>query len=283
MSENYVLEYGDPQLPKKITNKNKKRAYAKQTNSEAQSNNYVEQSYDPHNHTTRFPDGSQLVIAYGKNPRTTFHHASGTQFHIYPDGSASYITTGNHNEYKKGGSTITTDGHADARGGGHTRHNYDGGFYQDVKGDHATHVAGSSATHVAGDHNMNVSGNMAIRGNKSLAIGTQDDGGNLAMSIHMNNGRIQVVSKGDMEFSSPEGHIKFKGKNISLHGDTIALNGEKMISSSSDVIATAAKSTWKISQAPVSQTTYPIEKGVHDDVANARNTFDYQNTLKDTA
>lgn len=280
MSENYINTFGDSQLPKKITNKNKKRAYSKQKNSEAQSNNYVENGHDPHNYTTRFADGSSFTHAWGKNPRTTFQHSSGTQVHIFPDGTISIIGVGNHNEYRKGGVTTTIDGHADSKGGGHTRHNYAGGHYTDVAGDSAVHVAGSSAHHIAGDHNINVSGNHTIRGNKRLVMGTQDDGGKMAMSIDMNSGRIQIKGKGDVEISSSSGNLKLKGKSVSVHGDSIALNASGTVSTSGDTIATAARSMYKMSSAPVSQTTHPEEKGVHDEIASAKNAYDYSNTIE---
>jgi hypothetical protein len=279
MSENYVNEFGEAQLPGKITNKNKARAYSKQDNSTAEANNYVDKNHDPHNYTTRFPDGSQITHAWGKNPRATFQHSSGTQIHIYPDGTLHIIGAGNHNEYHKGGSTTTVDGHVDSKGGGHTRNNYAGGFYQDVAGDHASHVAGSSAHHVAGDHNVNVSGNHTIRGNKRLVMGTQDDGGKMAMSIDMNSGRIQIKGKGDVELSSTEGNLKIKGKSISLHGDSIALNGGQTISLSSGGSINQAASEYKTAPAPTTMTSYSAEKGVHDDIASAKNSFNYNNTL----
>lgn len=280
---NYLTEFGESQLPKKITNKKKERgAPLQETNQSAGANNWVEEGYDPHHHVRRFPDGSQMVHAWGKNPRTTFFHSSGFQMNIFPDGTVTMVTTGNKNEYNKAGVTSTNEGHVDTRGGGHTRHNYEGGFYQDVAGDSASHTAGNQASHVAGDSTTNVSGNMNIKGNKQLSIGTQDDGGKLAMSIDMNNGRIQIKSKGDIEVASASGGIKFSGENITMKAkNTLAMNAGGQISSSSPVIATAAN-LYKTAPGTGQETSLAAEKGVHDGTASQRTAFNYTNTLNNS-
>lgn len=288
---NYIHEFGDSQLPKKITNTKQERGHPlKEENKDAQANNWVEENYDPHHFVRRFPDGTQLVVAWGKNPRTTMYHSSGFQMNIFPDGTMTMVTTGNKFEMNKGGSTTTTEGHADHRGGGHSRENHEGGVYVDAAGDSATHIAGNQASHVAGNSTTNVSGDMSIRGNKRMTLGTQDDNGQLAMSIDMNNGRIQIQSKGDLEISSSEGAIKLAGKSVSIHGqDTIALNAGSQISSSAPTITNGSE-IWKTDpplpndlkagDIPGSPgTSQSAEKGVHDGVAESSSTFDYQNTL----
>lgn len=279
-SKNYVTEFGEAQLPKTIKNKKKERGHPlKETNDDNQAENWVEQGHDPHNYVRRFPDGTQIVIAYGKNPRMTVYHSSGHQINVFPDGTISMITTGNRYDMVKGGSTSTTEGHADHRGGGHARNNYEGGVYQDVAGDFAHHTAGDHASHVAGNSTTNVSGNMSIKGNKQLVVGTQDDNGQLAMSINMNNGRMQIQSKGDIEVSSKSGAIKFKGQNITLQasGD-ISMNADGQITQSAPTIARGAD-TLREPSVPVTTTSRPPEKSVHDGHASQRTAFDYTNTL----
>jgi len=281
-SPNSVTQYGDPQLPKKISVKKKERGTPiKESNQELGTEGYNEQGYDPNHYVRRFPDGTQIVHAYGKNPRTSFFHCSGVKIDIFKDGTMSIINTGNKYDYNKGGSTSTTEGHSDSRGGGHSRTNTEGGTYSDTKGDSATHVAGNSASHTAGSSTTNVSGDMNMKGNKGFSLGTQDDGGQLAMSINMNNGRIQFKSKGDMEFSSSSGNIKFSGKSMSLNaadGD-VSINAKNEVTLAGKTIARGADS-FRDSQVPSSSTTRQKEQGIHDGHANARHTFGYKNTVK---
>lgn len=283
MSDNVTKTMGGKDnYPEKLLVKNQKRGFPLTEKKGGQDgfDDYQLTTYgfDPQKHTVIYPDGTTEEIAFGKNPHHHRHHASGYSMNIFKDGTIAILQPGNHYEYTKGGATSTHDGHNDHRGGGHTRENYDGGQYGDHNDDHAVHVKGNQATHVVGNATHNVQGKTSIRSNQGLSIGTQDDDGKLAMHIHMHDGTMDIVSKGDVNVTSKTGALKFKGSNITMEAQS-----SMTIKSKTYNLATQTKqegyTALKLPDVPATTYTLPEATAYHGDTDSVNTTVQYAGTL----
>jgi len=135
----------------------------------------------PHNQATIFEGGHEFHWdnTPGKERIRIAHGPSGSMIEINPDGGRTDYTTGNHQNYHKGGLTVTIDENGDIKISGHKRENTEGGNHSTSKGDtdsvvggHSTIIVGGNAkiavagdvyTGVKGNHNMNVGGNMNMK------------------------------------------------------------------------------------------------------------------------
>lgn len=171
-----------------------------------ESNRINKSTYDteyPWNQVTVTRSGHE--IHYDDTPgkeRIRIAHKDGTYMEISPGGKTVSYNVGHHQQYNKGGVTITVDENNDLKISGHQRINVGGGSHISVAGDadvvvgggmntvvagnmHAA-VAGKAYLGIKGSADMNIDGDMNMKVGGSTTMETQGDHVIKAANIRLN-------------------------------------------------------------------------------------------------
>lgn len=289
-SNNFTTIMGGQQnYPEQLTVMNTKRGYSLNAGQGGQDgwdeHQLTSYEFDPARDVLIHPDGSITERAFGKNPHHYDFHRSGHGVAIFKDGTVVIRRPGNEYVYNKAGRTHTWDSHHDEMAPqGHWRGNYAGGHYHHAQGDRAHGTgggqggAGNHAEMHLGNQNINVQGSITHRAGKVLSIGTQDDGGQLAMYISMSNGQMTIHAKGDLHIESPTGQIKMNASNISLNAQS-----SMVFNSQSHTVSTSALNlgwdTKKESPLPVTSYSHGEAMADFSSVQEVKTSFAATNAL----
>ena len=104
--------------------------------------------------------------------RIRIAHKKGTYMEISQDGRRVDYSVGNHQEYKKGGWSLTVDENGDMKIAGHSRINIAGGSHITVKGNADMAVGGNMNIVALGNMNAAVAGNayLGINGHMNMDV-----------------------------------------------------------------------------------------------------------------
>jgi hypothetical protein len=105
--------------------------------------------------------------------RIRITHAKGTYTEWSADGNRTDFTVGHHQDYRKGGWTMTIDENGDVKIAGHSRINISGGEHKTTKGDSDSVTGGHSSIVVGGNAKIAVAGDayMGVKGDMNMNVG----------------------------------------------------------------------------------------------------------------
>ncbi len=112
--------------------------------------------------------------------RIRIAHKSGSYMEISPDGRRVDFSVGNHQDYRKGGWSLTVDENGDTKISGHNRLNVAGGSHITVKGNADVVIGGNSNQYINGNMNAGVAGNAWVGVNKNMNMHVN---GNMHMKV----------------------------------------------------------------------------------------------------